>query len=144
MIIEIRRHGEYERQTGGLTFKSEKEAKRISETNKYDEVFSAEPYRCIQTAEILGKRMVIAEEGFNDIKPGEDIEERIKQMFQVIFSLTRKYKFTTKHILIVTHNNLIAAIDYFLDGKSIPQNLNDLPVIPHFGGIRINISKQKV
>lgn len=144
MIIEIRRHGKYDKKTGSLILESKKEAVRISKANRYDEVFSAQPLRCIQTAEILGKRIVITGEEFNDVKPGEDIEERIKQMFQVISSFTKKYRFSTKRILIVTHSNLIAAIDYFFNGKELPQNLDELSVIPHLGGISINISKQKV
>ena len=144
MIIEIRRHGKYNRKTGGLTLESKKEAGRISRANRYDEVFSAKLLRCIQTAGILGKQMVITGEEFDDIEPGENIEERIEQMFRVVFSLARKYNLATRRILIVTHSNFIAAIDYFLDGKDIPQNFDDLPMIPNLKGIQIEISKQEL
>lgn len=144
MIIEIRRHGEYDRQTGRLTLKSKTEAMRISSGTNY-EVFSAQPSRCVQTAEIFSyPNYPVTREEFDDIKSGEDIKERIDQMFQIV----RRYSLAKRHVLIITHSNLIASIDCFidcfLDGKKIPHNLDDLSVVPHLGGIRINISKQKV
>jgi len=145
MIIEIRRHGEYDRQTEKLTLKSKTEAMRISSGTNYDKVFSAQLSRCVQTAEIFSyPDHPVTKEEFNDIKSGEDIKERIDKMFQIvrIYNLAKRH--VQRHVLIITHSNLIASIDYFLDGKKIPHNLDDLPVVHHLGGIRINVSKQKV
>ena len=141
MIIEIRRHGDWDRKTGGLTSKSKKEAERISESNTYDKVFSTLPLRCLQTAEILGKQepIIIGRE-FDDIKQREDVGERINKMFQSII----RQGSAKRRILIISHSNFIAAIEYFLGEKEIPQNLDDLPVIPYLKGIQINISKQKL
>ncbi len=141
MIIEIRRHGDWDRNTGELTLKSKREAGRMSERNKYDKVFSTLPLRCLQTAEILGKQKpILIEGGFDGIKQRKDIRERINKMFQ---SIIRQSSIRGR-ILIISHSNFIAAIEYFLDGKEIPEKLDDLPVILHLKGIRINISKQKV
>ena len=142
MIIEIRRHGDWDKNTGELTLKSKKEAKRLSRDGKNTTAFSAAPFRCQKSAEFIsGKRPVISS-AFNDILPGENIRKRIQNIILVISSINSIN--ASDKVLVLTHNNLIAAIEYFLDGKEIPQNLNDLPVIPHLGGIRINISKQKI
>ena len=147
MIIEIRRHGEYDRQTKKLTLKSKTEAMRISSGTNYDEVFSAQPLRCVETAEIFGcSNHPVTRKEFDDIKSGEDIKERIEKIIQImrIYNLAKKH--VQSRVLIITHSNLIASIDYFHDGKKIPHNLDDLPMVPHLKGIRINISilKQKV
>jgi len=139
VIIEIRRHGEYCRKTGGLTLKAKTRALELS--GKYDRVFSAQPNRCVETAITLsGKGATIAKE-FNDIQLGEYMKERVVQMLKIVFSYVED---SEERILIVTHSNFIAAISCFLDGKKIPENLDNLPVIPHLGGITINISKQKL
>lgn len=143
MIIELRRHGKYDKGTGELTPESKEEAERISESNKYDKAFSTLPVRCLQTAKILGKQepiYLITGGEFDDIKQRKHVGEYINKMFQSIIQQGS----VKGRILIIGHSNFIAAIECFFNGKEIPQNLDDLPVIPHFGGIQINISKQKI
>lgn len=143
MIIKIRRHGDWDRNTGELTLKSKKEAKRLSRDGKYKTVFSAEPLRCQESAEFISGKRPIVSTAFDDIKPGGDIRKRIQSIMILVISSISSIN-APDEVLVLTHNNLIAAIEYFLDGKEIPQNLDDLPVIPHLGGIQINISKQKI
>ncbi len=142
MIIELRRHGKYDEKTGELTPESKEEAKHLSENKKYKIVFSAAPFRCQETAEFVGKKKPIVSGAFNDLKPGEDIRKRTQGIVLVLNSISSIN--ASDEILVFTHSNLIAAIEYLISEKEIPQNLDDLPVIPHFGGIKIEISKQKI
>lgn len=134
MIIEIRRHGEHDRKTGGLTLEAKIRALELS--GEYDRVFSAQPNKCVETAVTLGKQRAVILKQFDDIRPGENIEKRIARMLKIIFSYVEDS--AEQRILVVTHSNLIAAIEYFLYSKEIPKNLNDLPVIPHLKGITIS------
>lgn len=143
MIIEIRRHGDWNRNTGESTLNSKKEAKRLSRNGKYKTVFSAESLRCQESAEFISGKKPITSSAFNDILLGENIRKRIQSIMILATSSISSIN-APEEVLVLTHNNLIAAIEYFFDGKEIPQNLNDLPVIPHLGGIQINISKQKI
>ncbi len=143
MIIEIRRHGDWSRDTGELTLESKKEAKRLSRNGKYKTVFSAEPLRCEESAEFISGKKPITSTAFDDIKPWEDIRKRT-QSIMILATSSISFINASDKVLVLTHNNLIAAIECFLDGKEIPQNLDDLPVIPYLGGIQINISKQKI
>ncbi len=143
MIIEIRRHGDWNRNTGELTLESKKEAKRLSRDGKYKRVFSAESFRCQESAEFTSGKKPITSSAFNDILPGENIRKRIRSIMILATSSISSIS-APDEVLVLTHNNLIAAIECSFDGKEIPQNLNDLPTVPYLGGIRINISKQKI
>ena len=143
MIIEIRRHGDWNKNTGELTLESKKEAKRLSKDRKYKRVFSAESLRCQEAAEFISGKKPITSSAFNDILPWENIRKRIQSIMILATSSISSIN-APDEVLVLTHNNLIAAIEYFFDGKEIPQNFDGLPVIPYLGGIQINISKQKI
>ena len=84
MIIEIRRHGDWNRNTGELTLESKKEAKRLSRNGKYKRVFSAESLRCQETAEFISGKKPITSSAFNDILPGENIRRRIQSIMTLV------------------------------------------------------------
>lgn len=140
MIIKLRRHGPWNKETGELTPEGKEEAKRLSMNKKFKAVFSAKPDRCQESSQIISGKKPIVSTVFNDIKPKENIARRIQDMVLFISSSGVD---ESDEILVLTHNNLIAAIDYFYKDKPIPQDLSSLPLIPHFKGIKIDLSRQK-
>lgn len=134
MRISFRRHGEFNRKTGDLVPKAV--ASALEKARNYKKVFSSPVWRCVETAHLLSRRgEVRTDEVFFDINSTGEIFDRMP----FIQNFFRQFVGSEGKILVVSHNNLIAALDGLINGEEIPKDLNDLPEVPNLEGFDILI-----
>lgn len=154
-ILEIifMRHAKADKtKIGGLSDEGRANAALLSNLyvggQYFDTVCCAQNLRCLTTAQIVGGRLDRIEEGlimqkeiFNDIEAGESLEERLWSIFIFLrplikFSLDRE----RTSILIVTSANMVSAIREFSQGRAMPKDPNDLPIVYYLDKAVIEIS----
>jgi len=130
MEISFRRHGDWNRGTGDLTPETKILASKKAEN--YDRVFSSPVWRCIETASYLSKNRgnVQTYEIFTDLRPTEDPQDRA----YFIEDFLRQFEGSEGKVLIISHSNLISALDLIAKGGMTPKDINDLPEVSNLEG----------
>jgi len=133
--ICFRRHGEWNRGTGDLTPQAQLAALR--KARDYDQVYSSPVWRCIQTARVLSNG--------GDVQTCEiftDLGGSVVGVWDHVDSIRnflRQFVGSEGKVLIVSHSNLVSALNLLNLGEEIPKDLNDLPEFPYLGGFNFYV-----
>ena len=142
LVIEIRRHGDPDKEFGLTLSGIEAAEKLASEIGEFDMALSAQNYRSIRTAMILGKvaeENVISSRVFDDLLESDDVVGRIIEIIGFVFAHAAFTGPDEVRALIATSSNLVSALKFFSDGQKIPEILNELPVVKHLEGTSITL-----
>lgn len=120
-------------------------SERYDHGKSFDAVCSAQYVRCLMTAQIVGNReegLIMSSELFNDIEEGEmTLDRMLGGIYALLLGLLYFPQGKETHsVLIVTSSNMVSAIKELSQGRRVPKDLNELPIVEYLDGITLTLS----